>query len=261
MRNRVVRASVATVVAAMLASAAGAAEGAAVRLAGLRIAGAGAGSNGNELQPFRESPGLTLALVVRAPEGTRIVEVDDDESEISSLTQQDGTSLLEDARWSPFPDVAEDGSAALTDVTVARRPGAEATSLRAQGAIRVVVAGEVKSARIEGFSSEVGTEFDAAGGHFKVQAAGEDPDYGSHRIVLETSAAVADSIHELLFLDAEGAEVETSGRGSMTMGSRTQLEIYLAEPVLPVGLEIHWFDGLEALDVAFDLPVTLALGE
>ena len=68
-------------------------ENSTVQLAGLRIVGPGQGLNGTELRAFHQQSGTTLALVVRAPENKKIVEVDDDKCSLTELTDDRGQNL------------------------------------------------------------------------------------------------------------------------------------------------------------------------
>lgn len=231
-----------------------------VEVAGLRIVGPGMGRNGSELRAFNQSPGLAVALGFTVPEGLQLVEIDDDACNLQALTQNDGTSLLEDVDWGPFPDVSEDGRAGLIEFSTGRRPSAGAESLSAKGTVSLRVARNAQSGPATGFAAKVGTEFSAAGGNFLVQVAGEDEDYGGYRLVLETLEETADRISEFQFKDADGEVVETNGRGTMTMGTRTQLEFYIEGSKVPAALDLVWFDGLESIDLPFDLEINLSLG-
>ena len=233
----------------------------AVSVAGLRVIGAGAGRNGSELRAFRESPGLTVSLLVSAAPGSRLVEVDDDGCSLDSLVAKDGTSLLEDVRWSPFPSLSDSGDAAMIEFSSRAVPRPGDANLRAKGGIKLTLAGKVVRAKAAGFSHAPGTEFDGPWGHFKVQVAEADPDSDSYRLVLETTSATADLIRNLDFTDAGGEPLNSTGRGSMTMGSRTQLELNFEGTRIPAELEVEWFEDLQEILVPFDLPITLALGD
>ncbi|MEM6706225.1 MAG: hypothetical protein AAF690_26160 [Acidobacteriota bacterium] len=231
-----------------------------VEVTGLRIVGPGMGRNGSEIRAFDTGPGLTVALGFDVPSGVQLVEIDSSGCELESLTQDDGTSLLEDVDWGFFPDVSEDGRAGMIEFSNARRPGAGTKSLRARGKLALRVAGEAQSGTVKGFAAKEGTEFQAAGDTFLVQKAGEDEEYGGYSLVLETKAETADRISELHFKTADGEEIDINGQSTMTMGSRTQLEFYIENSTRPAVLDLVWFDELESLEVPFDVEFGLALG-
>ena len=121
----------------------------AVSVGGLRVVGPGIGESGSEQRPFNEGTGTTIVLLVKAPKGTGIVDLDNDGSVIDTVSDDKGTNLLEDASFGSFPEVVKDGSAALIEMNISgpagAGSGASADAVARRTAIRASVAAQATS--------------------------------------------------------------------------------------------------------------------
>ncbi len=231
-----------------------------VKMAGVRVAGPGYGENGNEIQPFRESPGLTLVLVVEAPQGKSLVEIDTDESNLESIADDRGNDLREGVRWGYFPEMTRDGRYALIEISVSERPAVDAARVTVEGSVALQLAGKTTTQRLDSASFQSGSVLELDGGRLKVEVAGKDPEWNDAlRIVLGTTTEFHDTIRELRFLGTGGSPLETQGTGTTTIGSQVQVETYFTGDTLPVGLEVERFEGLDQVVVPFRLQAGLGL--
>jgi hypothetical protein len=232
-----------------------------VRVAGLQVIGPGLGANGTEVQPFHAGPGLVLALAIDAPAGKSVIEVDDDECVLNSLTDDRGTNLLESVDWGSFPETTEDGRQALIEVTARTRPVVGATRIQAKGTVSLVVAAGIESEKIAKLDLTAGQKVTTRRGTLElVEIAGGDGDEGA-TLTFGATAKIRDELKDIRFLGADGQAIEISGRGSMSMGDSVQLEFYLGSKPARVALELDWWKGLETLAVPFELAVGLGLAE
>ena len=85
-------------------------------VAGVRVVGAGFGKNRDEIRAFNESPGVAVALVLKMPAGQGIVTLDEDDCELTSVTDDAGTDLGEQAQYGSFPKTSDDGSVGLIEI-------------------------------------------------------------------------------------------------------------------------------------------------
>lgn len=228
-----------------------------VRVAGLQVVGPGAGRNGTELQAFRERPGTTVVLLLSAPEGKSIIELDDDGSAVSSWTDDEGTNLLESVRWDPFGQVTEDGSLGLIEVSSEARPAAGATTIKVVGEVALQVATGTDSETVPSLRAEVGQKVETKQGALEVVAVEIDD---SMTLTLQANTTIRDSIRDVRFFDGE-EEIEVSGRGSMSMGNSVQLEYYLERAAERLRVELDWWIGLESIKMPFEVETGLGLAQ
>jgi hypothetical protein len=232
-----------------------------VRVAGVQVVGPGLGENGTELQAFRAQPGLVLSLAVTPPAGKFVIEIDDDECVLESLADDRGTNLLESVDWGPFPETTEDGRHGLIEVKTATRPAAGAAKVKAKGTIALLVASGVESEKIARLDVAKGQKLKTKRGTLElVEVAGDGGDSGT-TLTFGATIQIRDDLKDIRFLGADGQPLELWGRGSMTMGNAVQLEYVLKEKPERVAIELDWWQGLEALEIPFEVEVGLGLVE
>ncbi len=229
----------------------------AVSVGGLRVVGPGIGESGSEQRPFNESTGTTIVLMVRAPKGTGIVDLDNDGSVIDTVSDDKGTNLLEDASFGSFPEVVKDGSAGLIELKLGARPGAGATSVAAEGSLNVTTATgtkPVKSASValvEGKTFKVGTIPITVG---KVEAS-ED----SISVTFNLPRAALKTIKAMKFLDAKGGEIEGDRRGSGYLNETGELDYQLKTTSKTVTVSCDVWQGLKSDKLPFKVTASLGL--
>ncbi|MCK5146470.1 hypothetical protein KAR48_06915 [bacterium] len=230
-----------------------------VHLAGLRVVGPGQGLNGTELQPFRESSGITLVLVVEVPAKKKIVELDNKKSSLSLFKDDKGSNLLDNVRWGSFPKISEDGRYALIEVSSKARPASKALKLEAQGLVHVIVAAASVTEKIENLKLEVGTTVIVQQEGIEVLRASLESD--DLVLVLQMRSTLKDNIKDIRFFSADGVAIDNNGTGSMTFGNSAQVEYYLSYQSIPktISIELDLWRELEVLNIPFEIKAGLGL--
>jgi hypothetical protein len=230
-----------------------------VQLAGLQVVGPGYGLNGTELKAFHQQSGTTLALVVRAPENRKIVEVDDSRCAMVEFTDDRDHSLLDGIHWGGFPKISKDGRLALIEVTSKTRPSQEASRLLARGTIHLRVAASERTERIENLKLNVGAKANVRQEVVKVMKVQEEND--GLTLVLQISRKLANIMKDIRFYAANGNPVNIWSRGSLTFGNATQMEFNLETKPTPGALkiEIDLWQELEAFDLTFAIDAGVGL--
>lgn len=227
-----------------------------IRAAGVQVVGPGAGENGTELQAFDQRSGTGVALLLSAPEGKLIVAVHDDESAVSSWTDDKGSNLLESVAWDPFPDVTADGSLGLIEVRSEARPAAGATKTTVAGKVAMQVATGTETETVPKLVAAVGEKVETRRGLLEVVAVDTED---AMILTLQATTEIRDSIRDLRFFDGD-EEIELNGQGSMSMGGSVQLEYYLGRAADELRLELDWWTGLESVEMPFEVEAGLGLG-
>ncbi|HRX86935.1 MAG TPA: DUF1573 domain-containing protein, partial [Phycisphaerae bacterium] len=147
---------------------------------GLRVVGEGYGGD-NGLRPFNWAPGVTVALMVTAPDGG-LIELDDDACKMEKLVDDKGTNLLVDPQYSRagisgMADVSDDGKALLAEINGGGVPVKGASSIHAVGAIAVRCAKEKKSHKAENVAVKADEKAAAGPVTFTLKEVGK-PDWG-----------------------------------------------------------------------------------
>jgi hypothetical protein len=123
-----------------------------VEVRGLRLVGKAYGDEWRGLRAFNWTPGTSVAVLVQRP-GGGIIDMDEDKSEITALTDDKGTNLLEGARFGntgfSFTNVAEDSKALMTELKGPKVPAAGATKINAKGSLVLLAATEQKTAKTD----------------------------------------------------------------------------------------------------------------
>ncbi len=225
----------------------------AIQLAGLRVVGSGYGLNGTELRAFNQSSGTSLVLLVRAPDGKKIVEVDDSKCSLTEFTDNSGHNLLDGVDWGGFPKVSKDGRLALVEVSSKNKPARDASRLQAKGTVHLRVASSERLEKIENLKLAVGTKANIQQETIQLVKVQNDPD--GMVLVLQVSRKFKDNMKDIRFFTTEGNLLNIWGRGSFTFGSAAQLEYNLETKLKPEALkvEIDIWQGLETLDLAFEI--------
>ena len=229
----------------------------AVSVGGLRVVGPGIGESGSEQRPFNESTGTTIVLLVKAPKGTGIVDLDDDGSVIDTVSDDKGTNLLEDASFGSFPEVVKDGSAGLIELKLGARPGAGASTVAAEGSLNVTTATGTKPVKaasvalVEGKTFKVGTIPITVG---KVEASDD-----SISVTFNLPRAALKTIKAMKFLDAKGGEIESDRRGSGYFNETGELDYQLKTTSKTVTVSCDVWQGLKSDKLPFKITAGLGL--
>jgi hypothetical protein len=228
-----------------------------VSVGGIRVVGPGVGANATELRPFNESAGTTIVLLVTAPDGTGIVELDDDTSTIRSVVDDKGKTLLEEGRLGPFPKVSDDGSAGLIELEVRARPSPGATSITAQGTLTVTTANGSKPTRVPGVRLEVARTFKL--GTTTITVKEIEADGEATNVTLGLPRQAMSAIRSVHFLTAAGAAIESRRTGSGYMNDDGEFSFNVKTKDKVVALEFDLWQNLKSVKVPFSIKVGLGL--
>jgi hypothetical protein len=130
-----------------------------ISVMGLRIIGSGLGKNRDEIRAFNESPGVAVALAIKMPAGQGIVQLDEDNCVLTSVTDDAGTDLGEQAKYGSFPKTSDDGSVGMIEIESRLRPAAGATAVLAEGTLVFSVSPGSKPTKIASVKLEKGKSF------------------------------------------------------------------------------------------------------
>jgi hypothetical protein len=229
----------------------------AVSVGGLRVVGPGVGENGSEQRPFNEGTGTAIVLLLKAPKGVGLVDLDEDSSVIESAADDKGTDLLEDASFGPFPEVVKDGSAGLMEIRLGKRPAAGSAAISAEGALSVTSATGTRPlkasnvALVEGKTFKIGTTVVTVA---KVEASDD-----SQSITLNLPRSAMKTIKAVRFLDAKGAEIESDRVGSGYFNDQGEFDYRVKTTAKSVTVACDVWQGLKTEKVPFKLTAGLGL--
>lgn len=231
-----------------------------VKVGGLQIVGAGYGKDGSEITAFNSfSPGMTLYLVVDAGSPGQVVEILDDDCEVTGMSDDTGKNLLEGVEWGSFPDVSEDQRYGGIELETNGRPAAGATKVTVSGAFAYQTAEGSDVHKIKKFGLTKGTEVEWKGGTATIGDVVESEWSEGIEVNLEMTSALRDQIKVVRFLDASGAPIETSSTGYMVMGNAATLSYSLERKASEVSMEIETWKGLKVEKVPFEISVGLGI--
>lgn len=227
-----------------------------VSVGGLRVVTPGLGEQGTEIRAFNESSGMAFALFVKMS-GGGIVEVAGDKSALTSLTDDTGANLLEEARFGSFPKVTKDGSAAVIEVEARGRPSQGATSISAEGSIVLRSSSGTTVQKVVGLRLESGKTFKVGTATVtlgEVTAEGDDAD-----LTLKLPRSTLLTIKEIRFKDAKGQAISASRTGSGWMGDEAEINYRIPAAVKTANLELDVWQNLKEQAVPFNLKFGLSL--
>jgi hypothetical protein len=224
---------------------------------GIRVIAPGLGANGTELRAFNESPGTTIALAIVAPKGTGIVEIDDHGSKLDAVSDDKGQSLMEEARVGPFPKIAEDGSAAIVELEVRARPSAGTSTVAAQGAIAMTLAGGSKPLRAANVKLDNGQTFKI--GTTTITLSDVKSDDESTRFTLNLPRSLYTTIREIRFFDAKNAPIEMARHSSGYFNEKAELELEAKTKEKTIAIELEVWQNLKTAKYPFNVQAGLGL--
>jgi len=227
-----------------------------ISVMGLRIIGSGLGKNRDEIRAFNESPGVAVALAIKMPAGQGIVQLDEDNCVLTSVTDDAGTDLGEQAKYGSFPKTSDDGSVGMIEIESRLRPAAGATAVLAEGTLVFSVSPGSKPTKIASVKLEKGKSFKlgAATVTLSEVTPGE-----STAIELALPRSVLYTIRDVKFLDAAGAplEADRTSRGYMNDDASIGYNIKGAGPTVTIEFDV--WQGLHDTKVPFKIKTGLAL--
>lgn len=221
-----------------------------VSVAGIRVVGQGYGEDGREAQPFNESPGVALALVIQAKDGG-IIAFDDDSSALGEINDSEGNSLLENASIWPFPKITKDGKSLIIEMKTKGVPAVGATHVSAKGTVSVTTATGAKPLKIPNVKLANDVTFKVGAGI--IDLANVTTEEESTSVSFRSTMAVMGTVKSWKALDAKGAEIEMSDRGYSRSNEDASMSFSLKTTAKVVTLQLEVWQGLKQSAIPFDL--------
>ena len=228
-----------------------------VSVIGLRVIGAGLGKNREELRAFNERPGVAVALAIKMPAGQGIVELDEDNCLLSSVTDDVGTDLGEQAQYGSFPKTSDDGAVGMIEVESRLRPAANATAILIEGTLVFSASPGSKPTKIANLKLEKGKTFKLGAATVTLSEVTPGTEDTSIELALPRSALY--TIRDVKFTDAAGAplEADRTSRGYMNDDASIGYRIKGAKGAVTV--EVDLWQGLREQKVPFKIKTGIAL--
>jgi hypothetical protein len=226
-------------------------------IGGVRVVGPGFGKNRDEVRPFNEGPGVAVALILKMPAGMGIVELDEDDCVLTSVTDDAGTDLGEQAKYGSFPKTTEDGTIGMIEIESKLRPAATATAVLAEGTLVFQASTGSKPTKVPNVKLEKDKTFKL--GTTAITVTDVTPGAESTSIELGLPRSVLNSIREVRFTDATGKVLESdrTSRGYMNDAASIGYRITGAGPA--VTMEFEMWQNLRQQKVPFKIKTGLAL--
>lgn len=236
--------------------------------------GAGTGKDKDkeiDAPAFYATPGTTLVLVCRPPEGG-VIGLDVNASTVAMFRDDRGNSLLggvakRGRAKSPignFSVVAGDGSAVRFELEGSQLPTADATAIEVEGSLRLRLASGKASHQHDGAILAVQQPISAGPIAGKVTKVGA-PEWGDAKLQVELTFPMAlEQLAGVRFLTPEGKAIKASQSSSMRMGigakTTSKLTFDLAEKVERATVVFDVWTDQREVDVPFAVSTGLGLG-
>lgn len=245
-----------------------------VEVRGLRIVGAGEGDDFQDsVRPFNWSQGISVALLVRRPEGG-IIDIDEDASTVTRFEDNTGTDLLKKPEqkggkrmfsstggFGMMPAIKKDGRAAMVELNGPGLPGKGATKVKAQGTILLVCANS-KKRFTQAIELKVGSKVTVGPVPLEITKVGK-PDWGKAAMsVTFTATQQLDAIAGISF-SSGGANIETRDGGHTSLRAfntvKVEKTINFEKKIDAATIEIDAWQDLKRIKVPFNLRVGIGL--
>lgn len=200
-------------------------NGLSLEVAGLRVTAPMSPSDPDDLRPFHEEPGTTVAFVVRSANGG-LIEFDSNQSTLAArddsgrdLTASEDPSRSS-AGFGSFPSIGPDGKACGFEIHLPELPaeGAEQLELELSLAFELANGTAESSGKVR---FQDGAKFTVAGLPFQV-ASVESDDWGT-RVNLASPRSL-ENVAGYRFVTSKGEAIECSVVSSSTMGGDDDIQ-------------------------------------
>ena len=216
---------------------------------------------GVELAFFGTFERTRLALELHYPQGG-IIDLAGDSSSLTLFQDDMGGDLLKkESSFGVFemmPRISDDGRYLVFVVPSDRLPQANATKVRAKGAVAAVVATRAQTFDAVGVKLAEGSEFSVGGYDFEITEAG-DSDWGDGRSITVKTKRDTNAILRYALVGPDGEEVELSPTMSMSgMGTWNQTLDYEAG-FDQATFRVEVWQDMREVEVPFDVEAGFGL--
>jgi hypothetical protein len=228
-----------------------------VVVAGIRVVTPGFGDGGTELRGFDSEAGTRLALVVKPPSGSFIIDIDEDASTLDAFTDDKEANLLEGGRFGPVPQVAANGSAGIFEVETRGRPSAGASTVTATGTIAMSTATGSKPTKVPNVKLEPGKVVKFGTFTWTLKEVSQEGE--STSLTVSTTTAAMQAVKQVRFLDAKGEAIEGDRNGASWSSTEAEVNYRVQTAAKAITMEFDLWQGRKAVTVPFTLTAGLSL--
>jgi hypothetical protein len=228
-----------------------------IAVVGVRVVGAGLGKNREEIRPFNEQPGIAVALAIKMPAGQGIVELDEDNCLLTSVTDDVGTDLGEHAQYGSFPKTSDDGSVGMIEIESRLRPAPTANAVLAEGTLVFSASPGSKPTKIANLKLEKGKVFKL--GTTTVTLAEVTAGTEDTSIEFALPRSVLYTIRNVTFSDATGKALESDRTSRGYMNDDASIGYRIKGAGATVNVEFDLWQGLREQKVPFKIKTGLSL--
>ncbi|MGE0434434.1 MAG: hypothetical protein AB7K09_12780 [Planctomycetota bacterium] len=211
----------------------------------------------DEMRPFNDMPGTTLAVLIQLP-GGGIIDLDRDHSKMTSLVDSTGKSLAGGSHdgMGHWPKVSADGKAALVEFSGKGRPAAGATFIRLVGTVRLTTATTKETFKLA-TELKTGNKITLGPMTYTIGNVGK-PEWGDEPLEVTFANDGDDGVVAgLRFYDADGTLIESKrgSRSRMSFGRMVKCETSwsLSRDVRNVRIELDAWTDRKERDVPIDV--------
>lgn len=204
-------------------------------------------------RPFNSDNGTSIVLWVKMPAGQGLLEIDDDESLLESLTDDRGSSI--GGKFESFPDEFEDGSGGIIEIESSGLPSPGATAVLAQGSLAMRVASGTRKTRVVSVRLQNATKFMFG----KTPIVVDDVEDGGRAFTLKLPRQVMTEIKDVVFLDATGEPIKSRRAGGGYMNDDAHMTFRFETPAKTVTLEIESWQSMRTIKVPFRVKAGIGL--
>lgn len=206
-------------------------------------------------KPFHADNGTTMVLWVKMPAGQGLIELDEDESVLQSVTDDKGSNI--GGKFGSFPNEFKDGSGGIIEVQSSGFPAAGATAILAEGSLAMSVATGTRKTRVAKVSLQDNAKLTLLKTPIVVAEVKTEDD--SQTFTLKLPRSVMNEIKAVAFFDAKGGALEGRQTGSGYMNDEAEMQLTVKTAAKVVTLEFEMWQGLKTIKVPFKLKAGLGL--
>jgi hypothetical protein len=226
-----------------------------VVIGGIQIARVVVPGSDFSAKPFNADNGTSLVLWVKMPAGQGLIEIDEDESVLESVTDDKGSNI--GGKFGSFPDEFKDGSGGTIEIESSGFAAAGATAILAEGTLAVTASTGTRKTRVAKVSLQDNAKFTL--GKTPIVVSDVQTQDESQTFTLKLPRSVMNEIKDVAFLDAKGQPIEGSRTGSGYMNDAAEMQLTVKTTAKTVTLEFEMWQGLRAIKVPFKVKAGLGL--
>lgn len=241
---------------------------------GVQVVQEGFDKDQYDFDPFNGASGTVIQLLVSCPSKS-IVSLDARGSEVSKLTDENGTDLLQPAPGAQdakqgfntqpgidhFPKISKDAHQTVVKINGKRSPAKNTSKILLTGHLLLQVADGVRRVEVKNQKLEAG-DLGIDGLQISIGPVGKAKTWdGKDRLSVKFNLVgpAADDLKEIVFNDTSGQPIDAKRASWMTMGNRKQIEYHLPLDVQQATIVLHLWQGLENITLPLDLSISLGL--